>query len=149
MKNIFIILLLFILNQSIAYSKVHQIEMRNSKDRQNMVFYPDFLSIKEGDEVEFLPIDKGHNSQAIMVPEGAIKWQGKNDEKIKITFTKEGIYIYECKNHAVMGMVGLITVGKNLENQKDAEIFLKKYQKKLAMNKIRIDKIIERITDFR
>jgi len=145
MKNYIIIFLLFFVIQSTAYSKVHQIEMRNSKDRQSMVFSPDFLSIKEGDEIEFLPIDKGHNSQAILVPEGAIKWQGKNDEKIKITFIKEGIYIYECKNHAVMGMVGMIKVGNSLENLSTAKAFLQKYQKKLPMNKARIDKLNEKM----
>jgi len=145
MKNIFTVLLLFFLNQSIAYSKIYQIEMRNSKDRQNMIFSPDFLMINEGDEVEFLPIDKGHNTQSVFVPEGQKKWQSKNDEKVKITFIKEGIYIYECRNHAVMGMVGMIKVGNSLENLSTAKAFLQKYQKKLPMNKARIDKLIEKM----
>lgn len=146
MKNYIIIFLLFFAIQPTAYSKIYQIEMRNSKDRQSMVFSPDYLQIDIGDEVEFLPIDKGHNSQAILVPEGAIKWQGKNDEKIKITLTKEGIYVYECRNHAVMCMFGAVKVGKSLVNLSTAQDFLQKYQQKLPMNKSRIDKLIEKIS---
>jgi pseudoazurin len=146
MKNYIITFLLFFVIQSTAYSKIYKIEMRNSKDKQTMVFSPDYLQIDIGDEVEFVPFDKGHNSQAILVPEGAIKWQGKNDEKIKITLTKEGIYVYECRNHAVMGMVGAVKVGKSLVNLSTAQDFLQKYQQKLPMNKSRIDKLIEKIS---
>jgi pseudoazurin len=146
MKNILTTLLLFFLTLSIAHSKVHQIDMRNSKDRQNMVFSPDYLQIDIGDEVEFIPVDKGHNSQAVLVPDGSTKWIGKNDENIKVNFLQEGIYIFECRNHAVMGMVGAVKVGKSLENLSETKIFLKKYQKKLVMNKVRIDKLIEKIS---
>ncbi|NBX52305.1 MAG: pseudoazurin [Proteobacteria bacterium] len=129
-----------------GFAEVYKIQMLNSKNKQSMIFDPDFLEIGVGDEVEFLPIDKGHNSQAIFVPQGAEKWQGKNDQKIRIKFIREGNYIFECKNHAIMGMVGAIRVGEvGDQNGDELKKFLLNYQKKLAINKNRIDNLLKKM----
>ncbi len=46
-----------------------------------------------------------------MLPAGATPFEGKRDEEIVVTFDKEGIYGFECKPHAGMGMVGVVVVG--------------------------------------
>ncbi len=123
-------------------AKTFSVQILNKKKYENMIFDPNFLKIELGDEVEFIPTDKGHNSQALLVPKGAEKWQGKVDEKITVKFTKKGLYFYECKYHGVMGMFGLIQVGNDLHNKNELLEFTDNYRKKLIMNKNRIDGIL-------
>ena len=80
-----------------------------------------FLKIKAGDEVIFSPKSKGHIPHSIYIPAGAKSWKGKISEEIKVNLDKEGVYIYECQNHGIMGMTGIIQVGKasNLNEAKD------------------------------
>ena len=111
-----------------AFAADHQVRMVN-KDSENRVmqFEPAFLKIAPGDTVTFVNADNGHNSESIpeMVPEGAEPWAGKINEEIKVTFAQEGVYLYRCKPHFAMGMVGLIQVGDspaNLEAVKGAKL---------------------------
>lgn len=131
-----------------GFARLHQIEMLNSSNKNSMVFEPNFLQINVDDEVEFIPTDRGHNSRSIFVPEGFEKWRGKNDEKIRIKFSKKGIYIFECQNHAVMGMVGAIKVSEGGFEKVKVEEFLKNYQKKVALNKNRIDDLLRKIDEI-
>ena len=72
-----------------------------------------------------------------MIPEGAAAWMGAMSQDVKVTFDKEGVYVYQCTPHSMMAMVGVIKVGAptNLEQVKEkAEI-----QKQLfVMNKERL-----------
>ncbi|MEM8841915.1 MAG: pseudoazurin [Pseudomonadota bacterium] len=82
----------------------------NSK--RKMVFYPTILVVQPGDTVRWLPVDKGHNSEAIkgMVPDGAKLWKGKLNKEVDVTFEKPGFYGYKCTPHVSLGMVGLVIV---------------------------------------
>ena len=44
-------------------------------------------------------------------------WTGAMNQDIKVTFDKEGVYVYQCTPHSMMAMVGVIKVGapNNLE----------------------------------
>lgn len=117
--------------------------MLNTRDGKSMLFMPSFLKINPGDRVTFIPTSKGHNSQSVFVPKNADKWKSNASEKITITLKEEGIYIYECMNHFIMGMNGVIQVGE-AKNLRDAKEFAKKYRKKTAMNKDRLDKALEK-----
>ena len=77
-----------------------------------MIFSPRLLKVQVGDEVSFLPTDKGHNSEIIkgMLPAGAEKWKGKINKQVDVVFDTPGFYGYQCKPHANMGMIGLIVV---------------------------------------
>lgn len=90
-----------------------EVKMLNKGAAGMMVFEPATVAIQPGDTVRFVPVDKGHNAQSIagMLPEGAAPFEGKRDEEIVVTFDKEGIYGFECKPHAGMGMVGAVVVG--------------------------------------
>ncbi|MFZ9181506.1 MAG: pseudoazurin [Rickettsiales bacterium] len=142
MKLLFTFITIFLLNIDLVNAKTFSVQILNKKKYENMIFDPNFLKIELGDEVEFIPTDKGHNSQALLVPKGAEKWQGKVDEKITVKFTKKGLYFYECKYHGVMGMFGLIQVGNDLHNKNELLEFTDNYRKKLIMNKNRIDGIL-------
>ncbi len=133
-----IILLLILFFPISAHAKTHKIEMLNSKDGQAMVFDPAYLKDELGDVVNFIPTNQGHNSQSIFVPKNGENWKGKIGEEISVTFTKEGIYIYQCSNHFVMGMIGVIQVGM-AANLDEAKNFTKSYKSKLATNKDRLE----------
>lgn len=116
--------------------------MLTSLGSQAMLFEPGYLKVNLGDKVIFKPTDLSHNSQSVLVPEGANIWNSKNNKDITISFDKEGIYIYECRNHFMMAMVGVIQVGRaiNLDQAKD---FAKNYKSKFFMNKDRLDKYLQ------
>ena len=144
-RNIQIILILvMIILPNFVFAKNHEIQMLNNYNGESMVFKPGFIKINLGDEVTFVPTDSGHNSRSIFTPKDADKWKGKNNEKITISFKQEGVYIYECSNHDVMSMVGIIQVGEAY-NLDEAKKFAQSYKKTLVMNKDRLDKYFEKV----
>jgi pseudoazurin len=100
-----------------AYAGEYTVKMLN-KDAEGraMQFEPAFLKIAPGDVVHFVPTDKGHDTESIVVPEGAESWKGKLSQPVDVTFTVEGLYAFRCLPHFGLGMVGLIEVGHNTSN---------------------------------
>jgi pseudoazurin len=117
----------------------HTIEMLSSSNGQMMVFKPAVLKINSGDTVTWKATNPGHNTASIeqMSADPALKWNGKINEELKITFTKEGVYGYKCTPHYILGMVGVISVGKNLDNLSASTDFAIAEEKKFATNKDR------------
>ena len=95
----------------------------NSKNK--MIFSPSLLKVQVGDEVSFIPTDKGHNSASIkgMLPAGAEKWKGKINKQVDLVFDTPGFYGYQCTPHTNMGMIGLIVVEGDgmLDNLEEAK----------------------------
>ena len=108
---------------------------------ESMVFVPTFLKIKVGDEVTFIPQDEGHTSRSLHQPKEAKSWKGGDGEKITVKFEKEGLYIYDCENHGVMGMIGMIQVGGD-SNREEAKKFYVTHKNKMVMNNERLDKYL-------
>ena len=136
---VFLALIIFL--PAISWAKKYKVEMLNVKNGKSMIFEPAFLKIEKGDQVIFMPVDSGHNSRSIFVPVGSYNWKGENNQEIVFNYQKEGVYIYQCSNHLVMGMVGVIQVGSPL-NLEEAKDFIKSYKKKIAINKDRLDNYI-------
>ena len=92
---------------------VHEVKMLNSGADGIMVFEPAVIKISKGDTVNFVATDMSHNSASLdgMIPAGADSWNGALSQDISITFTEEGVYVYQCTPHAMMAMVGVIQVG--------------------------------------
>ena len=98
-----------------AIAAEHSVEMLNrhpDDKRKRNVFLPRILTIQPGDTVNFVTVDRGHNSASIdgMLPEGAAEWKGKLSKDVAVTFDKPGYYGYLCTPHYALGMVGLIIV---------------------------------------
>ena len=91
----------------------HEVKMLNSGADGIMVFEPAVIKISKGDTVNFVATDMSHNSASLdgMIPAGANSWNGALSQDISITFTEEGVYVYQCTPHAMMAMVGVIQVG--------------------------------------
>ncbi|PIK13774.1 pseudoazurin [Halobacteriovorax sp. JY17] len=139
-KNFIIFLLLFVSFSS--YSKSHKVEMLNRQERSLMIFSPAFLKIEVGDSITFLPSTKGHIPRSVFTPKGAETWEMKGDKEVVVKFEKEGVYIFECKNHYAMGMVGVIQVGK-AKNLLEAKKFAEVHKKKISMNKERLEEYLK------
>jgi pseudoazurin len=101
-----------------------EVQMLNKgPDGQRNWFDPAVVYAQPGDTIRFVPADKGHNSTALVVPDGAEAWNGKLSEEISVTLDAPGLYAYKCTPHFGLGMVGLIAVGDptvNLEAVKSA-----------------------------
>ena len=124
MKKSFLVVFLFmqmlcgdlILNENV--SKEHTITV----DGTNLRFYPDSITINEGDTVKFmwggeiLP----HNS----VEENGVFDSGEPEREVDYSYTfgfdQAGSYNYFCEPHQAVGMDGIITV-TNVEQQEIME----------------------------
>ena len=130
-----------------AMSEDHTVEMLSSSNGEMMVFKPAVLKIQPGDTVTWKATNPGHNTASIdaMTADNSLQWNGKINEELTITFTKEGVYGYKCTPHYILGMVGIIAVGGNLENLASASEYAAAEEKKFATNKERFSSYINKL----
>ena len=108
------------------------------------VFDPSYLHVQPGDSVTFEPTDQGHNSESVTIPEGAQAWKSDISQALTVTFSKQGVYLYQCAPHALFGMVGVIQVGKALN--RDAVLkAADELEHKQLMNQGRISGLVKQI----
>jgi pseudoazurin len=102
----------------------HEVQMLNQgPDGQRNWFEPAVVRAQPGDTIRFVATDKGHNSAAVVVPDGAEEWKGKLSQDVAVTLDVSGLYSYKCTPHFGLGMVGLVAVGdfsSNLEAVRSA-----------------------------
>jgi len=132
---------------SSVFGEDFEVTMRNQGTDGVMVFEPGLLKISVGDTVTFKPTNPGHNSASIagMIPTGANSWDGGMSQEVKVTFTEEGTYVYQCTPHLMMAMVGVIAVGDasvNLSAIKDAA---SEKKSEFMMSAQRLDEYLEGI----
>lgn len=103
-----------VLGASPAQAKQWTVAMVNRGPDGAMDFAPAFLRIVPGDTVRFIARDKTHNAESIpaLTPPGGTMFKGATDRDVVVKFTRPGLYGYKCMPHYAMGMVGLIEVGK-------------------------------------
>lgn len=117
----------------------HTVKMLNTGKDGSMVFEPAFVKVALGDTVTFTPTQVGaHYSASLLMPAGATAWRGAPDKELKVKIEKEGVYLYACEPHKVMGMVGVIQAGKPV-NLAAAKVVAAKEQAAFAMGKTRFD----------
>ena len=145
MKKILLTLLFVMATPVIAAA--HTVEMLSSSNGEMMVFKPAVLKIAPGDSVTWKATNPGHNTASIaeMTPDASLEWNGKINEELKITFTKEGVYGYKCTPHYILGMIGIIAVGDNLANLSASSDFATAEEKKFATNKERFTSYINQL----
>ena len=120
----------------------HTVQMLNTGKDGSMVFEPAFLRVAVGDTVVFTPTQKGaHYSATLLVPDGARPWKGAVDQEHRVKIEKEGLYLYACEPHKMMGMVGVVQAGKAI-NLAQAKAVATKEQAGFAIGKDRFDKAL-------
>lgn len=137
--------LLLLAIASSAQAADHTVKMLSSGKDGAMVFEPAFVKVAVGDTVVFTPTEKAaHNSASLLVPPGANGWKSDPDKEFKVKLEKEGVYLYACQPHKMMGMVGVIQAGKPV-NLADAKATAAKEQAAFAMGKDRFDKALAQV----
>ena len=122
----------------------YTVKMLNNGKDGAMVFEPAFLKVDKGATVKFVATDAGHDSVSDLVPEGAAGWKGENSKDVSVTLDTEGVYIYKCTPHVMMGMVGVIEVGE-AANKADAEKAAGELVATMAMGKDRLEKYLAEV----
>ena len=91
-----------------------EVKMLNTAADGQRGFEPALVHIHPGDSVHFVAADKGHSVESIpgMLPKGAAPFSGRISEDLTVKFEKSGVYGYRCVPHYMMGMVGLVVVGR-------------------------------------
>ena len=144
MKNL---LLCVVIVWSFAISsEEYEVKMLNFGNDGSMVFEPGFLKVNVGDTVHFKSIDMAHNSESSigLIPVNASGWKGNINEDISITLTEEGVYVYQCTPHLILGMVGVIQVGKAVNMNRVMEA-AKTYKSQFVMNNNRLDDYLSQL----
>lgn len=124
-----------------SVATVHTIEMLNSGEDGPMVFEPGFILAQPGDTIVFEPVTQPHNTKSVLVPDGAQEWQGGMNERIELTLTEEGIYIYICEPHMALAMAGVIRVGEAM-NLDAANAKIEELNATFAVGKDRLGKYL-------
>ncbi|AFY02176.1 pseudoazurin [Bdellovibrio bacteriovorus] len=127
-----------------AEAATHEIKMLNNGKEGIMVFEPAYLKAAKGDTIKFVPTDPSHDVSSVVVPKGAKAFSAPLNKPLTIKVTEEGVYVYECKIHLPMAMVGVIQVGTPT-NLKEAQDKSKEMSKTFAMNKDRLDKYLNQV----
>lgn len=111
MKSIALVILLLIPNLLVA--KEYQVKLLTADAKgQTMIMEPAFLNISVGDTVRFIPSDASHNAESVVIPNGATAFNTPMGKASLVEFKQEGAYLYKCTPHFALGMLGLIQVGK-------------------------------------
>ncbi|MCC4273197.1 pseudoazurin [Marinomonas communis] len=137
-------LLCLALLSSFASAKDWQIQMLNYGDAGSMVFEPSYVHAQVGDTVTFVPTQSGHNAKSYVVPEQAKQWTSPLNETYTLPLSQEGIHLYYCPPHLMMGMIGVIQVG----NASNIDVIEQKYSRlrsKIALSPERADAIVAQI----
>lgn len=145
MKNTFLTLTFFI---SLAITaETYTVKMLNQGTEGIMVFEPSILDVDVGDTVIFEATDAAHNSESMegMIPNGAVSWSGPLSKDISVTFEIPGVYGYQCTPHSMMAMVGIIRVGKNIDNLETSKAVANIKKSSFVMNQDRLDSYINNL----
>ena len=107
---------IFSLFSNSVIAENHTIDMLNKLGKERMVYSKKVISVNLNDDITWKSVDKGHNVEFIGLPKGAPKYKSKISKEANYTFTKPGIYLYQCTPHKAMGMIGLVIVGSDKSN---------------------------------
>ena len=127
-----------------TFAEDHVIQELNNGPEGAFVYSPSYIQIKAGDTVTFTPTDQGHNSESAFMPAGATAWKSEISQSLTVTFTKPGVYIYQCTPHKLFGMVGVIVVESPV-NAADAHKAAADIEKKQIMNQGRLTTIMKKV----
>ncbi|ENI4129258.1 hypothetical protein ABXY91_002672 [Vibrio fluvialis] len=140
-----LVLLTLLMTSFQAQAKEWTIKMLNYAGDESMIFEPTVIQAKAGDTVVFIPEHSGHYAQSYITPVGTERWKTQIDTKTTITLATEGVHIYYCPPHLMMGMVGMIQVG-HATNLDKVEEKLPLLKSKSHLKPQRVDYLQENIS---
>ena len=145
LKRKLLLSLFLVVTAPVLYGAEHVVEaVSTDANGETMVFKPGYLKIEVGGTVIFKPSDPSHNAESIFSPTPASSFMTPVGEDVAITFSEEGVYLYKCTPHLVLGMVGVIQVGR-ATNKEGALSEWDSIEPSIAMNKNRMKSYLEQI----
>lgn len=132
---------LMLLAPGLAVASEHEILGVDNRGFEFMFFEPDFLHIAPGDRVTFVVHRDDHQPQSVFIPDGAEPWRVEGGESLTMTFSEEGVYLFDCAYHNVMGMAGVIVVGAPVNLEAARRFYAGYRQETFDMNADRLDPI--------
>ena len=143
--RIFLILLVTFLVAPSSYGAEFTVNaVTTGANGEMMVFSPGYLKVEVGDTVNFIPSDASHNAESFVSPSPETAFVTALGEGTRVTFSQEGVYLYKCTPHFVLGMVGVIQVGKAV-NKNEALAVWKPMEPMMSMNQGRMATYLEQI----
>ena len=121
------------------------VQMLNYNDSESMVFKPAVIHANIGDTVVFEPTHSGHYVQSFITPDGSGRWRTGMDEKTTLKLDTEGLYVYYCPPHLMMGMVGMIQVGRATNLKKVTEN-LPRLKAKAHLKPQRVEALLDNVS---
>ena len=114
----FLIIIVFLLSlfSGSVFAKTVEVEMLNRSGKNIMVFSKRIVNVNSGDNIFWKATDKGHNVEFVTVPDGVKGFKSKLGKDANYTFSKPGVYLYQCTPHKMMGMIGIVIVDDNYKN---------------------------------
>jgi|TARA_B100000780_G_scaffold15250_1_gene10130 pseudoazurin len=109
-------LILFSFSSNNAFSNTIEIEMLNRSGKNIMAFSKRVVNVDIGDKIFWKATNKGHNVEFVSFPKGVKVFKSKLGKDTSFDFTIPGIYLYQCTPHKMMGMIGIVVVGKDYSN---------------------------------
>ena len=114
----FLIIIVFLLSlfSGSVFAKTVEVEMLNRSGKNIMVFSKRIVNVNSGDNIFWKATDKGHNVEFVTVPDGVKGFKSKLGKDTNYTFSKPGVYLYQCTPHKMMGMIGIVVVDNDYNN---------------------------------
>ncbi len=141
----FVLMTLWALTVSLnTQAKDWQIKMLSYGEKGPMVFEPDFIQAQVGDTVTFVPTQSGHHVKSYVTADGQGAWSSKLNETYQISLDHEGINLYYCPPHLMMGMVGVIQVGNPI-NKAAVDAKYPSLRAKVALHPERVDALLKNL----
>lgn len=136
-----IVITLLIFLNLVIISKVALAETIQIDFTENDSYSLEIAYIDNGDTIEWLPKNEGHNVEFLAGPKmNNLPNNSKMNEYHSVLFKTPGVYLYGCTPHLNMGMLGLIIVGNDLHNIKE----LKKIELSYVANSV-LDRLIRTV----
>lgn len=123
-------------SQSIFASDTHIVKMLNNSESGSMVFEPAYIKIENGDSINFIMEDAGHNAATVAGPSGSVPFNTAYKPSTIIKFDVNGLYLYECSPHAMMAMAGIIQVSDS-NNKEEIIKEIEKFEAKVMMPNVK------------
>ena len=134
---------------TLVMAKSVTIDMLNGSGADAMVFKPAVIKIEVGETVVFKSIDPGHQVTFIDGPTGyGGPWQSELSSDFVVTPSIPGTYSYICAPHLLMGMIGILQVGPDVNIHGPEKAFAAR-KKHIQLNKERVESYIKELKDLR
>ena len=126
-------------------SEQHVVKLlTTASNGETMVFEPGFLKVSVGDTIVFEPADASHNAESFFAPISDANFYTELGVTESVVLTQEGVYLYKCTPHFMLGMIGVIQVGKAV-NKMEALAAWDENKGTLVMNQDRMSTYLDQI----